>query len=129
MKQAACWLIIVGIIGSWSGCSNASKSITIVTRSVRSQANESTAGAPELGVSVPSSGNIYWVEGQVKNGGTEEVHQVTIGFRVTDGATAYVLRAEVPSIPAGKTVSFRTVTQVSRAGLRLIEEDPDITVK
>ena len=77
---------------------------------------------------VPSSGSIFWVEGTVKNSGTEEIKNVTIAFRVTDGRTNQVLSAEVPSVPAGKTVEFRTQVQGSRVELRLVEEEPEITV-
>jgi hypothetical protein len=129
MKHTACWLILLAAAGFAAGCDNAAKDVTIVTKSVRSISNESTAGSPELGVSVPSSGNVYWVEGQVKNGRVEDLHHVTITFRVTDGNTTYMLRAEVAVIPAGKTVSYKTVTQASRTGLRLIDEPPDVSVK
>jgi hypothetical protein len=129
MRLAAYMLIILAFIITAAGCTGAARDLTIVTKAVRTIANESTAGAPELGVSVPPSGNVYWVEGQVKNGGTEEVRQVTITFRVTDGNTNYMLRAEVAAIAPGKTVSYRTVTQASRTGLRLIDEAPDISVK
>jgi hypothetical protein len=77
---------------------------------------------------VPSSGSIFWVEGTVKNSGQEEIKNVTIAFRVTDGRTNLVLSAEVPSVPAGKTVDFRTPVQGSRVELRLVEEEPEITV-
>jgi hypothetical protein len=55
------------------------------------------------------------------------VDHVTITFRVTDGASMLVLSAVVPTVPAGKTVDFRTPVQVSRTGLRLVEEDPGVT--
>ena len=77
---------------------------------------------------MPSSGSIYWVEGKVKNSGTTDAGNVTLSFRVTDGASTVVLSAEVPAVPAGKTVEFRTPVQLSRTGLRLVEEDPGITV-
>jgi hypothetical protein len=129
MKAAARWFILILITVAWTGCTNPSKDLSIVTRTVRSLANESTAGNPEFGISVPASGAVYWVEGQVKNGGEAEAVQVTITFRVTDGNTTFMLRAEVPAIAAGKTVSFKTVSQASRTGLRLVDEAPEISAK
>ena len=65
---------------------------------------------------------------KVKNSGETDLNHVTIAFRVTDGTSRMVLSAEVPAVGAGKTVDFRTPVQVSRTGLRLVEEDPGITV-
>ena len=106
-------------------CSNPASDLSVVSKSLRHDVNASTAG--EIG-EVPSSGSIYWVEGKVKNNGETQVTHVTIAFRVTDGASTLVLSAEVPTVPAGKTVDFRTPVQVSHTGLRLVEEDPGITV-
>jgi hypothetical protein len=124
------WLRILPLIAVVAtGCSDPAKELSIVTRTVRSLANESTAGNPEYGISVPASGAVYWVEGQVKNGGEAEVREVVITFRVTDGNTTSMLRAEVPAIAPGKTVSFKTATLASRTGLRLVDEAPDVSAK
>ena len=105
-------------------CSSPASDLTVVSKSLQHDVNASTAG--EIG-EVPSSGSIYWVEGKVKNNGETDVNHVTITFRVTDGASTLVLSAEVPAVPAGKAVDFKTPLQVSRTGLRLVEEDPGIT--
>ena len=106
-------------------CSTPASDLSVVSKTLHRDVNASTAG--EMG-DVPSSGSIFWVEGTVKNSGSEEIRNVTIAFRVTDGRTNQVLSAEVPSVPAGKTVEFRTPVQGSRVELRLVEEEPDITV-
>ncbi len=108
-----------------SGCFGGASDLSVVSKSLRHEVNASTAGG--IG-EVPSSGSIYWVEGKVKNSGTTDAGNVTLSFRVTDGASTVVLSAEVPAVPAGKTVEFRTPVQLSRTGLRLVEEDPGITV-
>ena len=105
-------------------CSGPASDLSVVSKSIQHDVNASTAGG--MG-EVPSSGSIYWVEGKVKNSGETGVDHVTITFRVTDGASTLVLSAAVPTVPAGKTVDFRTPVQVSRTGLRLVEEDPGIT--
>jgi hypothetical protein len=105
-------------------CSNPASDLSVVSKSLQHDVNASTAGG--MG-EVPSSGSIYWVEGKVKNSGETDLNHVTIAFRVTDGTSRMVLSAEVPAVGAGKTVDFRTPVQVSRTGLRLVEEDPGIT--
>lgn len=105
-------------------CSNPASDLSVVSKSLQHDVNASTAGG--MG-EVPSSGSIYWVEGKVKNSGETDLNHVTIAFRVTDGTSRMVLSAEVPAVGAGKTVDFRTPVQVSRTGLRLVEEDPEIT--
>ena len=107
-----------------SACSGGASDLSVVSKSLQHDVNASTAGG--IG-EVPSSGSIYWVEGKVRNSGETDVKGVTIAFRVTDGAQTLVLSATVPAVGAGKTVDFRTPVQVSRTGLRLIEEDPGIT--
>jgi len=106
-------------------CSNPASDLSVVSKSLQHDVNASTAGG--MG-EVPSSGSIYWVEGKVKNSGETDLNHVTIAFRVTDGTSRMVLSAEVPAVGAGKTIDFRTPVQVSRTGLRLVEEDPGITV-
>jgi len=108
-----------------ASCSGGASDLSVVTKSLKRDVNASTAGG--IG-DVPSSGAIFWVEGQVKNSGTEEVKNVSIAFRVTDGRSKQVLTAEVPSVGPGQTVDFRTPVQGSQMELRLVEEEPEITV-
>ncbi|HMK38114.1 MAG TPA: FxLYD domain-containing protein [Bacteroidota bacterium] len=107
-----------------SSCAGGASDLSVVSKSLRRDVNASTAGG--IG-DVPSSGAIFWVEGKVKNSGTTDVRNVAIAFRVTDGRTNRVLTAAVASVPAGKTVDFRTPVEGSRVELRLVEEDPTIT--
>jgi len=112
-----------------AGCPGRASDIAVVSRVLKSDVNASTSGGLDAGMSVPSSGSIYWMEGQVKNDGPEEARKVTITFRVTDGTTTTALTAEVPSIPSGKTVGFRTPVHTSRVALHLIEEEPGIRME
>ena len=121
------WAVAVAAVFLLASCSGGASDLSIVSKSLKSDANVSMAGAPDAGVSVPSSGSIYWVEGKVKNTGTEEVRSVLIAFRITDGNTRFVLTAHVPGVPPGGTADFRTNTEVSHAAMRIIDEEPDIT--
>ena len=111
-----------------AACTGGASDIAVVNKVLKKEANTSTAGGPDLGMSIPSSGALYWVEGNVKNNGKEEAKNVTLAFRVTDGNTTTVLTAEIRSVPSGKTAGFRTPPQMSHTTLRLIEEDPDIRI-
>jgi hypothetical protein len=106
-------------------CSGGASDLSVVSKTLRRDANTSTAGG--MG-DVPSSGAIFWVEGKVKNSGTTDISNVTVAFRVTDGRSTLVLSAVVQTVPAGQTVEFRTPVQGSITELRLVEEDPGITV-
>jgi hypothetical protein len=116
------WLLLAA--AGLSSCSGGASDLSVVSKSLHRDVNASTAGG--IG-DVPSSGAIFWVEGEVHNSGTEEVKNVTIAFKVTDSRTSLILTAEVASVPAGKTVPFRTPVEGSRVELRLAEEEPAIS--
>ena len=123
-------LAALAVLLAWSlvSCSGGASDLTIVNKVLKKDANVSTAGGMDPGMSAPASGSIFWVEGSVTNNGKEEARKVTIAFRVTDGNQRMVLTAEIPSILPGKTVPFRTPVQGSRLELRLMEEEPEIRV-
>lgn len=125
MKQ----LIVVAAFAALvlASCSGGASNLAIVNKVLKKDVNASTAGSPDLGMSVPSSGSIFWVEGSITNNGKEEAKKVTVAFRVTDGNAKMVLTAEIPSILPGKTVLFRTPPQGSRLELRLSDEEPVIS--
>ena len=106
-------------------CAGPASDLSLVSRTLRRDVNASTAGA--IG-DVPSSSAIFWVEGKVRNGGQEVIRNVTIAFRVTDGRSRLVLSAEIPEVKAGETVDFKTPVQGSIVELRLVEEEPAISV-
>ncbi|HTY59387.1 MAG TPA: FxLYD domain-containing protein [Bacteroidota bacterium] len=106
-------------------CAGPASDLSVVTRTLRRDVNASTAGA--IG-DVPSSSAIFWVEGKVRNSGQEAVRNVTVAFRVTDGRSRLVLSAEIPEVKAGETVDFKTPVQGSIVELRLVEEEPAISV-
>jgi len=122
--------VILAVVAAWClvSCAGGASDLTIVNKVLKKDANVSTAGGMDPGMSVPSSGSIFWVEGSITNNGKEEARKVSVSFRVTDGNQRMVLTAEIPSILPGKTVPFRTAVQGSRLDLRLLEEDPDIRV-
>jgi len=109
----------------FASCSGPASDLAVVSKSLHRDVNASTAGG--IG-DVPSNGAIFWVEGKVKNNGTEDIANVSIAFRVTDGRSRQVLTAEIPVVKAGGTVDFRTPVQGSQVELRLAEDEPEITV-
>jgi hypothetical protein len=106
-------------------CSGPASDLSVVSKTLRRDVNASTAGA--IG-DVPSTSAIFWVEGKVQNSGTEDVKNVTMTFRVTDGRTTHVILAVVPEIQAGKTVDFKSPAEGSILELRLVKEEPAISV-
>lgn len=112
-----------------SACSRNTDALVIVDKQLMSEANNSSAGGLDGGMSVPSTSSIYWVSGSIKNTGTEEAKKVSISFRLTDGSGKLVVTAQIPSIPAGKTAEFRTPPKTAVLPLRLVDEDPDIRME
>jgi hypothetical protein len=110
-----------------TGCTGNSD-IAVVSKAVRSAANVSAAIPGEFGGSAPSMGDLYWVEGTVKNGGAEEVRKVAITFRCTDGNNRRLFVAEVNRIPAGATVPFATDRFPSPLKITFLESEPEITI-
>ncbi|HTO93386.1 MAG TPA: FxLYD domain-containing protein [Bacteroidota bacterium] len=108
-----------------ASCSGPAGDLAIVSKTLHRDVNTSMAGG--LG-DVPSNGAIFWVEGKVKNNGADDIANVSIGFRVTDGRSRQVLMAEIPLVKAGATVEFKTPPQGSQVELRLTEDEPEVTV-
>jgi N-acetylmuramic acid 6-phosphate (MurNAc-6-P) etherase len=125
MKTVAVAATLVAL--ALSSCTRGVSDLVLVTKSMKKDVNAAMTGAPELGMGVPASGSIYWVEGTMRNDGREEAKMVSIAFRVTDGNSTMVLTAVLPSVPPGKTVGFRTPPQGSRLALTLIDEEPVVT--
>ena len=124
MKQFIAWTACAALV--LASCAGGASDLVIVNTVLKKDVNASTAGGSDLGMSVPSSGSIFWVEGTITNKGKEEARKVSVAFRATDGNAKMVLTAEIPSILPGKTVTFRTPTFASRLELRLLDEEPDI---
>jgi hypothetical protein len=110
-----------------AGCTGNSD-IEVVTKAVRSGANVGAAIPGEFGGSAPSMGELYWVEGMVKNSGATEARKVRITFRCTDGNNRRLFVAEVDRIPAGTTVHFETDRFPSPLKITLLEGEPEINV-
>jgi hypothetical protein len=89
-----------------TGCSR-NQNLVVVSKEIhREQLGLSVAGdqfGSAAGSVVENS-----VVGQVKNNSEEEVRDVELTFHASGGGQNFVLVARIPSIPAGKTVSFQT---------------------
>jgi hypothetical protein len=111
----------------FAGCGK-NTDIVVLDRSMQREANVSSAITGDLGVSVPSNGELFWVEGKARNTGTEEVRKVSIYFRCTDGNNKRLFVAEIDRIAPGATVSFRTDKFPSPLQMSILEGDPEIKI-
>jgi hypothetical protein len=111
-----------------AGCGGNPAELTVVDRSLRAQQNTSTSGMSEFGASGggQAAATLYWVEGRIKNSGTIAYTDVTVQFRVKDTGGTRVLTAQVPTVPAGKVVAFRTTTLQSHAAVTLLPDEAEI---
>lgn len=119
-------MAIVIVLCIFAGCEAGKRDIVVVDKTLRNVPNASSAGSPELGVSVPTTSWIYWVEGSVSNHGTEEAKNIEISFTVTDGSERFVLTADVPVVPAGGRVMYRSDQKVSSRILSFVDAEPEI---
>jgi hypothetical protein len=102
--------------------------LVVVSKAVRSGANVSSAVPDEFAGAVPSTTELYWIEGQIRNTAAVEVKNVAITFRATDGNTKRLFLAVVEKIPAGATVKFETERYPSPLKIKLLEDEPEIKV-
>jgi hypothetical protein len=110
-----------------AGCGK-TPDVVVISRVMQKEANVSAAIPGEFGGTAPSMGELYWVEGKVKNTGTEEVTKVSVTFRCTDGNNKRLFVAEVDRIPAGGTVAFRTDKFPSPLQMSILEGEPEIKI-
>lgn len=108
------------------GCSKTGD-IVVVTKELKSQTMTNMAVPDEFGTFASASTNQFWIEGTVRNNGTEDAHNVLVSFKCRQGAENRVLSAELETIPAGKTINFRTRPLDSKIHITLKEEEePEI---
>jgi hypothetical protein len=110
-------------------CNSRNEDVIVVSKTLMQQTDVNTAVPLEFGGMATSSGFIYWIEGKVRNAGATDLKNVVVAFACTEGKTRRILSAEIPLIPAGRTVDFKTPTLASKLGLQLLKEEPEITVK
>jgi len=123
------WLSILVLLSILlPSCSGGSSDLSVVSKTIRHEANVSSAVPSEFSAEVPSTGELYWVEGKLKNTGTTDFDKVTITFRCTDGNTKRLFVAEVPKILAGASVDFRTDKYPSPLEIQFVDQDPEIEV-
>lgn len=125
MKNALCFGVLCMVL--LSSCSGNSD-LVIVSKAVRSGANISSAVPDEFAAAAPATTELYWIEGQIKNGGATEVKNVAVTFRATDGNTKRLFLAVVERIPPGSTVKFETERYPSPLRITLVDEEPEIKV-
>jgi hypothetical protein len=109
-----------------AGCAGRSN-LVVTSAAVQKASNVSAAIPGEFSGTSPSMGELYWVEGKIRNEGREEARRVTVTFRCTDGNTKRLFVAEIDRIPPGSTVAFQTDRFASPLEIRLLEGEPEIT--
>jgi hypothetical protein len=123
------WLVVMVLLSAiLPSCNSASSDLSIVSKVIRREANVSSAVPSEFAAATPSTGELFWVEGKVRNGGTTDVANVTITFRCTDGNTKRLFVAVVPRIPAGATADFRTDKYPSPLEIKFVDQEPELTI-
>ena len=113
-----CWL---------PGCSG-DPEVVVVSKTMHQEANVNPGIPDEFAQSAPSSGQLFWVEGTVRNTGSDEVRNVEITFVATDGNNRTLMIAKIDKIAPGETVPFSTGKNLSPITLRLVEEEPEISI-
>lgn len=109
-------------------CGGGNSDIIVVSKGVRSSGVVSAGVPDEFAGAAGSTRELYWIEGEVKNSGTEPVTKVTITFRTTDGNSKRLFIAEAGPIPPGKTVRYESDRYPSPLRIQLLEDEPDIEV-
>ncbi len=109
------------------GCGRDGSEVEILSKDVRSGANVSAAVPEEFAGAAGSTTQLYWIEGQVRNAGTEELTNVSITFRCTDGNTKRLFVATIERLPAGATVPYSTERYPSPLRITLLEDEPEIS--
>ena len=127
MKKISIGVLVISLLSVW-GCGGKKSDVVIVSKTLKKEVSVSTAVPGEFGDFSPASSNIFWVEGEVRNDSKEELKNVELGFKCTDGAKTVLFSVIIPSIPTGKTIPYKTRIMESRVELRLLDEDPDIRV-
>jgi len=129
MKQILAVLALFALV--MAGCSSAPEGLAVTQKTLRSQQNVSTSGLSEFGASGggQAAATLFWIEGKITNSSATEYRSVMVQFRVQDSGSKKVLTAEIPSVPAGKSIAFATNQLQSYANVTLVDEPPEITGK
>jgi hypothetical protein len=104
MRQISALLLLCFIVG---GCSSGNHDLVVLSKEIRREALGMSVAGDQFG---SAAGAVIEnvVAGQLQNQGEEEVRDVELTFHVTGGGQNYALVARIASVPAGKTVSYRT---------------------
>jgi hypothetical protein len=118
------FLCPVLVILLFPGCDNSDKDIVVLTRTLKSDVESSTAVPQEFGTLAGTTTTVWWVEGTVQNKGATDKKGILLSFKCTYANVTKVLTAELGSVPSGKTVTFKTRTFASPYNLQLKEDEP-----
>ena len=110
------------------GCTTGSD-LQVVVKTLKKETVSNTAAPSEFGSFSAVSTNMFWIEGSVKNTGSETVKHATLTFKCYAGKDSRVLNAEVQNIRPGQSARFVTDRVESKIDLKLNESEvPEISV-
>ncbi len=98
---------VVFLLFYFAGCSTGNRDLILVSKEIRREGLATSAAGAEFG---SAAGTVIEnvVAGRIRNTGTGDVLNVEVTFHLTGGGHTYVVVARIPSVPAGKTVKFRS---------------------
>jgi hypothetical protein len=118
--------VLLGGLAFFDGCTENVE--LVITSKKLVQETAKVAGLPKelspLGSSV--AGYNFWVEGTIENLTLEDISNVVVIFEADDGLSILTLIGEVPVIPSGETIQFRTRPLTSLYPIVLLEDRTEI---
>jgi hypothetical protein len=121
---AVCLALALGL----SACGRGDAEIVVLSKEVRSSAVVSAGVPDEFAGAAGATRDLYWIEGEVKNTGTQPVTKVTLTFRTTDGNSRRLFVAETGPIAPGRSVRYQSDRYPSPLRIQLLEEEPEIEI-
>jgi len=129
LRSITLLISLILVLGIGEGCQSRKDAVAILSRTLQKQGYSNTSAPEDMGNTAGLSGTMYFVEGQVQNKGTVDIHHLMISFPCKAGVEHHVLTVEIPLLPAGKTLDFKTRPYQSVMAVSLLEdEEPDITM-
>lgn len=101
-----CFSLLLFLIICLAGCSR-NHDLVVLNKEIHRESLSMSVAGDQFG---SAAGAVIEnaVVGQLENQGEDDIHDVELTFHLSGGGQNYVLVAQIPLVPAGKTVNFRT---------------------
>ncbi len=98
---------VVFLLLYFAACSTGSRDLVVLSKEIRREGLATSAAGAEFG---SAAGTVVEnvVAGEIRNTGAGDALNVEVTFHLTGGGHDYAVIAHIPSVPAGKTVTFRS---------------------